>query len=127
MEMIYDKESVLKEKGYAFAIRIVKMVKLLSKDRCLFSIYDQVLRSGTSISANIHEAEFAQSTSDFISKLSISLKEANETKQWLDLLKDTECITIGQHESMIDDCKELIALLVASIKTMKRNASIVMK
>ena len=66
MSVIYDKESVLKEKGYAFAIRIVKMVKMLSKDRCLFSIYDQVLRSGTSISANIHEAEFAQSTSDFI-------------------------------------------------------------
>ena len=127
MSVIYDKDSVLKEKGYAFAIRIVKMVKMLSKDRCLFSIYDQVLRSGTSISANIHEAEFAQSTSDFISKLSISLKEANETKHWLDLLKDTDCITIPQHESIMSDCKELIALLVSSIKTLKRNASVVVK
>ena len=119
MSVIYDKESVLKEKGYAFAIRIVKMVKMLSKDRCLFSIYDQVLRSGTSISANIHEAEFAQSTSDFISKLSISLKEANETMYWLEVLYGSELISQEIYDELMSDCKELYKIITASIKTAK--------
>ena len=127
MSVIYEKESLLREKSYAFAVRIVKMVKHLSFDRTLTSLYNQVLRSGTSISANVHEAEFAQSTNDFVSKLSIALKEANETKQWIELLKDTDCITHEQYNSMMVDCKELIALLVSSIKTLKRNASIVVK
>ena len=85
----------------------------------LASIYKQVLRSGTSISANVHESEFAQSPLDFASKLSIALKEANETINWLNLLKDTGYLSEIQFESMARDCGEIIALLVSSIKTTK--------
>ena len=85
----------------------------------LASIYKQVLRSGTSISANVHESEFAQSPLDFASKLSIALKEANETINWLNLLKDTGYLSETQFDSMARDCSEIIALLVSSIKTIK--------
>lgn len=120
-------DSVLHTKSYAFAVRVVRMVKLLNTDRRLYALYDQVLRSGTSISANIRESEFAQSHSDFISKLSIALKEANETTHWLDLLKDAECLSDKQHKSMTANCDELIALLVSSIKTAKTNKDIINK
>ncbi len=109
-------------KSYAFAVRIVKMFLHLSgNDWKLQTIYKQVLRSGTSISANVHESEFAQSPSDFASKLHIALKEANETMNWLNLLRDTGFIDEKAFESMTNDCSELIALLVSSIKTIKHN------
>ena len=85
------------------------------------AIYKQVLRSGTSVSANVHESEFAQSPSDFVSKLHIALKEANETMNWLNLLHDTDILSEKEFESMASDCNELIALLVSSIKTVKKN------
>ena len=85
------------------------------------AIYKQVLRSGTSISANVHESEFAQSPSDFASKLHIALKEANETMNWLNLLHDTDILSEKEFESMASDCSELIALLVSSVKTIKKN------
>lgn len=118
----YKREgSVLHIKSYAFAVRVVKMfLHLAGDDWRLTSIYKQVLRSGTSISANVHESEFAQSPSDFISKLSIALKEANETMNWLNLLKDTGCLKENEFESMAKECSELIALLVSSIKTVKK-------
>ena len=87
----------------------------------LMAIYKQVLRSGTSISANVHESEFAQSPSDFASKLHIALKEANETMNWLNLLHDTDILSEKEFESMASDCSELIALLVSSVKTIKKN------
>ena len=123
METTYKREgSVLHVKSYAFAVRIVNMFLHLSNtDWRLATLYKQVLRSGTSISANVHESEFAQSSLDFISKLSISLKEANETMNWLNLLKDTGYMTQHEFDSMAKDCSELIALLVASIKTKKQN------
>ena len=109
-------------KSYAFAIRIVNMfLHFTDSDWKLQSIYKQVLRSGTSISANVHESEFAQSPSDFASKLHIALKEANETMNWLNLLHDTEHLSDKEFESMATDCSEVIALLVASIKTTKKN------
>ena len=119
----YKREgSLLHIKSYAFAVRIVNMYLHLSDDDWrLVSIYKQVLRSGTSISANVHESEFAQSSADFISKLSIALKEANETMNWLNLLKDTDYLTTVEFESMANDCSELIAILVSSIKTSKKN------
>lgn len=79
----------------------------------------QILRSGTSIGANVAEANQAQSKADFVSKLSIALKEAVETEYWLCLLKDEHFLTKQQADSMIDDCKELIRILTASIKTAK--------
>ena len=83
----------------------------------------QVLRSGTAIGALVAEAEFGQSKSDFISKLSISLKEANETVYWLSLLKDAEYVNEAMFENIKQDNEELIKLLVSSIKTAKKNSS----
>ena len=94
---------------------------LSDKDWKLETIYKQVLKSGTSVSANVHESEFAQSPQEFISKLSIALKEANETLNWLDLLKDNNYITEKEFESMAGDCNEILAILVSSIKTTKNN------
>ena len=109
-------------KSYDFGVRIVKMfLHFTSNDWKLQTIYKQVLKSGTSISANVHESEFAQSPSDFASKLHIALKEANETMNWLNLLHDTDVLDEKSFESMAGDCSEIIALLVSSIKTIKNN------
>ena len=112
----------LHTKSYAFAVRIVKMFLHFTEcDWKLQAIYKQILRSGTSISANVHESEFAQSASDFASKLHIALKEANETMNWLNLVHDTDILSDKEFESMTTDCSEVIALLVTSIKTIKKN------
>jgi four helix bundle protein len=109
-------------KSYSFAVRIVKMfMHFTDNDWRLQAIYKQILRSGTSISANVHESEFAQSPSDFASKLHITLKEANETMNWLNLLHDTDILDDKGFDSLANDCNEIIALLVSSIKTIKKN------
>ena len=109
-------------KSYSFAVRIVKMfMHFTDNDWRLQAIYKQILRSGTSISANVHESEFAQSPSDFASKLHIALKEANETMNWLNLLHDTDILDDKGFESLANDCNEVISLLVSSIKTIKKN------
>ena len=105
-------------KSYIFALRIVKLTKWL-QERNEYLLSKQILRSGTSIGALIREAEYAESDADYIHKLSIALKEANETDYWLALLKDAEYITPQMHESINIDCKELIKLLISSIKTLK--------
>ena len=119
----YNREGgPLHTKSYAFAVRIVNMfLHYTSNDWKLQTIYKQILKSGTSISANVHESEFAQSPSDFASKLHIALKEANETMNWLNLLHDTNILDDKAYESMVSDCSEVIALLVSSIKTIKKN------
>ncbi|MDR1882449.1 MAG: four helix bundle protein [Prevotella sp.] len=114
-------DSVLNVKSYTFAIRIVKLCQFLQKERFEYVISKQVLRSGTSIGASIRESEFGQSKSDFIHKLSIALKEANETDYWISLLYDTEYIDKSLYKSIQADCNELISLLAASIKTLKAN------
>ncbi len=112
----------LHTKSYNFAVRIVKMfLHFTENDWKLQAIYKQILRSGTSISANVHESEFAQSASDFASKLHIALKEANETMNWLNLLHDTDFLDDNGFESLANDCNEVIALLISSIKTIKKN------
>jgi four helix bundle protein len=113
------KESVLRDKSYKFAIRIVKLSQHLQKEKKEFVLNKQIIRSGTAIGALIREAEYAQSNADFISKLSISLKEANETAFWLSLLKDTDYIEQKLYNSLFKDCDELISMLVSSIKTIK--------
>jgi len=96
-------------KSYNFAVRIVKMfLHFTGNDWKLQSIYNQVLRSGTSISANVHESEFAQSPPGFVTKLHIALKEANETMNWLNLLHDTEYLDDKGFESMTQDCMRLL-------------------
>ena len=94
-------------------------------DRVLAPLYDQILRSGTSIAANVGEAQFAQSRADFITKLHIAAKEANETRKWLKNLLEGEVITPEQFRSMDNDCNEILSILVSSLKTSKRNQQIV--
>lgn len=113
------KKNVLKEKSYQFAILVVKLSQKLVKENREFVLSKQILRSGTAIGALIREAEFAQSKPDFIHKMSISLKEANETLYWLDLLKDTNYLEIENHKKLSSTNKELVAMLVSSIKTTK--------
>ena len=129
MVMYENDNSPLSQKSEAFSGRIIKMVRFLNKEKeqCLSSMYNQVLRSGTSISANIAESQFAQSPADFITKLHIALKEANETRKWLNMLSSADCITQQQYESMNADLSEVIAMLVSSINTSKRNQTIIIK
>ena len=115
------KDSTLHAKSYAFALRIIGLAKFLREQKQDFVLSKQILRSGTSIGALVRESEFAQSQADFINKLSVSLKKANETDYWLSLLKDTGYIDEKSFLSMEEDCGELIALLVSSIKTVKNN------
>lgn len=115
------KESILREKSYAFALRIVKLYRHLAKEQHEFVISKQILRSGTSIGANIEEAGQAQSKPDFIHKLSIAQKESFETHYWLRLLRDSELLGSKVAESLIEDAVELQKLITASIKTAKRN------
>jgi four helix bundle protein len=112
-------DNPLKDKSYGFAIRSVKLSQNLQRDKKEFVLSKQVLRSGTSVGALIREAEFGQSKADFTSKMNISLKEANETGYWLSLLKDTDFISEDQFMSLRADCKELIAMLVSTVKTSK--------
>ena len=116
-----NKENVLKDKSYAFALRIVKLYKFLSEEKKEFVLSKQVLRAGTSIGANIAEGSQAQSKADFIHKLSIAHKESFETEYWLCLLRDAEYLSAKQAESLIVDCKELQKILTTSIKTAKDN------
>ncbi len=115
-------ENVLKSKSYAFALRVIKLYKYLCNEHREYVLSKQVLRSGTAVGALISEAEFGQSKADFINKLSIGLKEANETLYWLSLLKDAMYLDAKKFESIKVDNEELIKLLVSSIKTAKKNS-----
>lgn len=111
-----QKDNVIRDKSYSFALAIVGLYKLLIREHKEFVLSKQVLRSGTSIGANVQEALEAESKADFIHKMTISLKEARETSYWLRLLKDSGYF--DQYE-LLDSCKELISILVAIIKTAK--------
>ena len=113
--------NLVKDKSFVFAIRVARLYKLLCKDRQEYVLSKQVLRSGTAIGALIRESEHAQSTADFINKLSIALKEANETDYWLCLLNKAGYIDEVSYESIKRDCNEITAILIASIKTAKEN------
>ena len=114
-------ENILKEKSFAFALRVVKLAQYLNSNQKEYVLSKQVLRSGTAIGALVSEAEFAQSKPDFINKLSIGLKEANETYYWLKLLHEGHYISKTMFESIQPQTEELIKLLVTSIKTAKEN------
>ena len=113
------KESVLCEKSMNFAIRIVKFYRFLCDEKKEFVLSKQILRSGTSIGANIRESRNAQSDADFISKLNIALKEADETQYWIELFRLSDIITEESFDSLNKDIDELISMLVSAIKTMK--------
>jgi len=114
------RENILKTKSYAFALRVVKLYKYLCANR-EYVLSKQLLRSGTAVGALVSEAEFGQSKADFVNKLSIALKEANETRYWITLLRDSEYLNEKMFESINPDIEELIRLLVSSIKTAKNN------
>ena len=114
-------DSLLHAKSYVFALRIIRMTKFLRENKQEFILSKQILRSGTAIGALVRESEFAQSRPDFINKLSVALKEANEPDYWLNLLKDSDYIANNSFDSIDSDCGELIALLISSIKTVKNN------
>ena len=106
----------------AFALRIIRLYKFLKEDKLAFVLSKQVLKSGTSIGANIRESVNAQSRMDFINKLNIALKEANETEYWLELLHESDIIDDKQFESIYNDCGKLAATLTKIIKTTKLGA-----
>ena len=114
-----NRDNPLKAKSYKFAPRIVNLYKHVTVEHKEYVLSKQVLRSGTSIGANIVEANFAQSKPDFIHKLSISLKESHETQYWLELLRDSGYLPAEHSRSIIADCGELQKMLTSSIKTAK--------
>ena len=110
------KDSVVEEKSFAFAVRIVNLYKHLVQEKNEYVMSKQLLRSGTSIGANVAEGERGQTKADFNAKMNVALKEANETDYWLKLLCRTEYIKEEEFTSMIHDLKEIVAILVAICK-----------
>jgi four helix bundle protein len=116
------KDNIIAIKSEDFAVRIINLSEYMLQEhpsKNVQSLSNQILRSGTSIAANIAESKYAQSKSDLISKLSISLKEASETAMWLRLLNRTKYISDNQYDSLHNDIDELLRMLTASIKTLK--------
>ncbi len=112
-------KSIVAEKSFAFAIRIVNAYKALSEKQKEYVLSKQILRSGTAIGALIKEAEHAQSKADFLNKMNIALKEANESEYWLLLLKETKYLSESEFQSLNKDCGEIIRLLISIVKTTK--------
>ena len=112
-------DSVITDKSFQFAVRIVKLCKHLRSSKKEYTLSKQLLRSGTSLGVNIAEAQQAQSKPDFISKLSIALKETTETKYWIRLLHATEYLSDYEFQSIFADCVEVEKILVAIIKSSK--------
>ena len=113
-------DGTIEQKSFRFAIRIVKLYKYLRKEKKEFVLSKQLLRSGTSIGANVAESQQAQSRADFVAKLNISLKEAAETDYWLRLLHATDYLSDEEYLSVHNDCRELEKMLTAIIKTTKQ-------
>jgi four helix bundle protein len=113
------KDNIIRDKSYAFAIRIVKLYKYLCEEKKEFILSKQLLRSGTSIGTNIEEAIGGQSEKDFYSKLTIAYKETRETHYWIRLLTDTEYLTKEQSDSILNDIEELLRIIGSIQKTMK--------
>ena len=116
------KENILIDKSIDFAARIIKLRKFLEEKQKEHIISKQIVRSGTSIGANINEAQYGNSKADFVAKLHISLKETAETEYWLRLLNKSEYVDEKLFKSLLDDCLELKKLLVSSINTAKNNS-----
>ena len=114
-------DGTIKQKSFSFAVRIVKLTRYLRENKREQTMSKQLLRCGTSIGANVAEAQQAQSRPDFLSKLNIALKEAAETDYWLCLLHETEYLSKEQFSSIISDCREIEKMLVAIVKSAKNN------
>jgi four helix bundle protein len=112
-------ENIVLEKSKKFAIRIFKLYKLLCDEKHEYVLSKQLLRSGTSIGANLSESQYSVSKREFLAKVSIALKECTETEYWLDLLKETNLLSSDEYQSIIPDCKDILRLLIAITKTSK--------
>lgn len=116
-----ERDNVIVDKSYKFSIRIINLYKYLNENKKIYAIANQILRSGTSIGALIKEAAHAQSKADFLNKMNVALKEANETHYWLSLLHDTDYIKDKEFSSINKDCEELLKLLISIVKTTKEH------
>ena len=119
--MIALKDNVILQKSKSFAIRIVNLYKYLCSEKNEYVLSNQLLRSRTSIGANIREATQAQSRKDFVSKMQIALKEASEAEYWLELLYETNYIEPNEFDSIYGDCSEINKLLISIVKTSRSN------
>ena len=118
------KESILREKSKAFAKEIVFICRKMKENQTEYALVNQLLRSGTSIGANIHEAQYAQGRKDFISKLEISLKECNESDYWIELLYETNCISESEFNKLKEQIIDIRRMLVSSVTTLKSKEGI---
>lgn len=116
------KTNAIKERSFAFALRIVKLYQFLAEQKREFVLSKQLLRSGTSVGAMVREAEQAESRADFVHKLSIALKEANESEYWLDLLHQSNYLDEKSYASIASDTKDILKLLTSIIKTSKERS-----
>ena len=116
-------DNSIQTKSYAFALQIVKLYRYLCDEKKEFVLSKQIVRSGTSIGANVEEAIGGQSKKDFLAKMSIAYKEARETHYWLRLLRDSDMLDAKHAESMIEDCEELLKLSGSIIRTTKSKIS----
>lgn len=116
------KENILQKKSYLFALRIIKLYKFLTEEKKEFILSKQVMRSGTSIGANIAESVWGASRKDFLSKITIAYKEARETIYWLELLRDSEYLTATQTNELLTDCEELCKIMWSIQTTIKNNS-----
>ena len=112
-------QNIIVDKSKAFAVRIIRLYRYLGSEKKEFVLSKQLLRSGTSIGANVKEAIRGQSKADFTSKMNIALKEASETEYWLELLNETDYLSAEQFKSIYDDCQELLRLLTSIVKASK--------
>ena len=112
--------NVIVDKSKAFAIRIIRLYQFLTTEKKEYILSKQLLRCGTSIGANVREGIFGQSKPDFHTKMTIALKEAGETEYWLELLYETDYLTVEQFNSITSDCKEVLKILIAITKATKK-------
>ena len=117
------RENVVKNKSFAFAVRVVKLYQYLCEQKKEFVLSKQLLRCGTSVGAMVREAEHAETKNDFRHKMGIAQKEINETIYWLELLKETDFLTNEQFESINSDAVEIIKLITSIIKSVKNNTN----
>ncbi|MGP8214491.1 MAG: four helix bundle protein [Bacteroidia bacterium] len=114
--------NIIRDKSYAFSIRVVNLYRFLCEEKKEFVLSKQLVRSGTSIGANIEEGIGGQSEKDFFAKLNIAYKEARETYYWLRLLKDTGYLSENESKSILEDCDELLKIIGSIIKTLKQKS-----
>lgn len=117
--LLMKEDNIIQKKSYNFALRIVKLYIYLKEEKKEYTLGGQILRSGTSIGANVEEAIGGQSDKDFFAKMSIAYKEARETHYWIRLLADSELIKQSEKESLLTDCDELLKIIGSIRKTMK--------